>query len=384
MRELAVQSASDGMNADDRASIELEYSQLKAEITRIGDGTEYNNMKLIDGSRAKGLTSNGTFASSNAAVIDAAGTITADALFNNDELTFAYDSAATPKLTVTGSAGGTYTVDQETDQNGGRLVTVTKDSKTLTFNLETGKTDTDLDGIELSVGSTAMSNGVAGSKVSSYTANGTYTFTDGGGNTIKLTGPDSVEHEVTKAGGFSAGDEIQFDEAGIVIKLDSGYSAGELEGHELIVNDGAFTTVQVGSNNDADQAHSVASVGASVTENRITFNIADTTSAGLGISTTDLDSLGEAQSAINYLDAAIEKINDERGNIGSLQNRFEFASSNLMNSIQNNSASMSTIRDADFAVEAAGLARNQILTQSGTAMLAQANQISQNVLSLLQ
>merc|ERR1711964_962222 len=53
MRELAVQSASDGVNGDDRASIDLEFQQLKAEITRIGDGTEYNNMKLIDGSRAK-------------------------------------------------------------------------------------------------------------------------------------------------------------------------------------------------------------------------------------------------------------------------------------------------------------------------------------------
>ena len=154
----------------------------------------------------------------------------------------------------------------------------------------------------------------------------------------------------------------------------------------VVAEDGAsanFTTVQVGANNDADQAHSVASVGDDATENRITFNIADTTSEGLGISTIDLDSLGEAQSAINYLDAAIQKVNDERSNIGSLQNRFEFTSSNLLNSIQNNSASMSTIRDADFAVEAADLARNQILTQSGTAMLAQANQISQNVLSLL-
>merc|ERR1712096_269373 len=96
-----------------------------------------------------------------------------------------------------------------------------------------------------------------------------------------------------------------------------------------------------------------------------------------------VSALADAQRAVNELDAAIEKVNDERSNIGSLQNRFEFASSNLMNSIQNNSASMSTIRDADFAVEAADLARNQILTQSGSAMLAQANQISQNVLSLL-
>merc|ERR1712096_139156 len=75
-----------------------------------------------------------------------------------------------------------------------------------------------------------------------------------------------------------------------------------------------------------------ASVADNVTENRITFNIADTTSEGLGISTIDLDSLGEAQSAINYLDAAIQKVNDERSNIGSLQNRFEFTSSNLLNS----------------------------------------------------
>jgi flagellin len=83
------------------------------------------------------------------------------------------------------------------------------------------------------------------------------------------------------------------------------------------------------------------------------------------------------------LDRAIAKVNDERSNVGSLQNRLEFTSSNLMNSIQNNSASMSTIRDADFAAEAADLARNQILTQSGTAMLAQANGLSQNVLSLI-
>merc|ERR1712096_291528 len=56
MRELTVQSASDGVNGDDRTSIDLEFQQLKAEITRIGDGTEYNNMKLIDGSKAKSLT----------------------------------------------------------------------------------------------------------------------------------------------------------------------------------------------------------------------------------------------------------------------------------------------------------------------------------------
>ena len=131
-----------------------------------------------------------------------------------------------------------------------------------------------------------------------------------------------------------------------------------------------FTTIQVGSNNDADKTASVASVGANMIENSITFNMADAISEGLGISTADLSELGEAQSAINYLDAAIERINDERGNIGSQQNRLEFTSSNLPNSVQNTAASISTIRDADFAAEAADLAKKQILVQSGTAMLA--------------
>merc|ERR1712096_198737 len=193
---------------------------------------------------------------------------------------------------------------------------------------------------------------------------GTYQFVDDGADsttlTIKLASGGDPLQTVTKASGFAEGDEVNFDEVGIVIKLDTGYSKGDLQEETLQVDDGGFTTIQVGSNNDS----SVAYDDAAVTENRITFNVGNATSEGLGISTIDLDSLGEAQSAINYLDSAIARVNDERGNIGSLQNRFEFTSSNLLNSIQNNSASMSTIRDADFAVEAADLARNQILTQS--------------------
>ena len=145
--------------------------------------------------------------------------------------------------------------------------------------------------------------------------------------------------------------------------------------------------MQVGSDNDADHAagdsSDVNSPAGDVTENRITLNISDATSKGLGISDSEVSSLSDSQRSINELDAAIAKVNDERSNIGALQNRFEYTSSNLMNSIQNNSASLSTIQDADFAVEAADLARNQILTQSSSAMLAQANQISQNVLGLL-
>jgi len=320
MRELAVQSASDGVNGDDRASIDLEFQQLKAEITRIGNGTEYNNMKMIDGSRAK----------------------------------------------KTGSS-----LSEIATVGGEKAIKSASFTKTGTYSLVANGDD----------------------KMELY-------FSDADASTIDQDTVWSKVDEFVKAeGNIVADNEIHFDDAGIVLKLASGYDGTSLDEtptgvtggvtlatadqHKFTVDDSVFTTVQVGSNNDADQAASVASVGDNVTENRITFNIADATSEGLGISTIDLDSLGEAQSAINYLDAAIQKVNDERSNIGSLQNRFEFTSSNLLNSIQNNSASMSTIRDADFAVEAADLARNQILTQSGSAMLAQANQISQNVLSLL-
>ena len=190
-----------------------------------------------------------------------------------------------------------------------------------------------------------------------------------------------AEQTVTFADGFSTGDEVHFDELGISVKIDSNFAS--LSGKKLKVDQGEFYTIQVGSNNDASADAATFSSGTNATENRITFNIGDATADGLGLDGSDLIALGNSQHAINELDAAIAKVNDERSNIGALQNRFEYTSSNLMNSIQNNAASLSTIRDADFAVEAADLARNQILTQSSSAMLAQANSLSQNVLGLI-
>jgi flagellin len=296
MRELAVQSASDGVNADDRASIDLEYQQLKAEITRIGDATEYNGTKMINGHKAKGL--------------------------------------GTPS------------------------------------------------------GTTAIGNGINQTSdvyVASTARDGEYTFTYDGTNKpneLKLELDANTTQTVMVAGGFSAGDEVHFDELGISVKLDTNFAAN-LSGKELKVDEGDFYTIQVGANNDASTNATTFSSGANATENRITFNIGDATAKGLGLDGSDLTALGNSQHAINELDSAIAKVNDERSNIGALQNRFEYTSSNLMNSIQNNAASLSTIRDADFAVEAADLARNQILTQSSSAMLAQANSLSQNVLGLI-
>ncbi len=90
-----------------------------------------------------------------------------------------------------------------------------------------------------------------------------------------------------------------------------------------------------------------------------------------------------ALSSIDAIDAAIASIDTERSNLGSTQNRFTTTISNLQNGIENQSAARSRIIDADFAQETASLARSQILQQAGTAMLSQANQSGQTVMTLL-
>ena len=212
--------------------------------------------------------------------------------------------------------------------------------------------------------------------------------------TLKNLGTSTEQTLYHADGGFSEGDNLNFDDLGVTVKLGLKYqniiteddvtnTAAMIEANKLVVQNDNFVTVQVGIYNDAHHSASWASNTPWPTENRITFNISDVTAKGLGIDDSDVNTLADSQRAINGLDAAITKVNNERSNIGALQNRFEFAVSNLQSSLQNTDASRSTVLDTDFALEAAGMAKHQILTQSGTAMLAQANQISQNVLSLL-
>jgi len=114
-----------------------------------------------------------------------------------------------------------------------------------------------------------------------------------------------------------------------------------------------------------------------------TVSFAASGSVDLSADKLDLDTVAKSQGTIDSLDLMIDAVSTARSEVGAKQNRLEFTASNLMSGVQNNANSMSTIRDADFAAEAADLARNQILTQSGVAMLAQANGISANVLQLI-
>ncbi len=91
-----------------------------------------------------------------------------------------------------------------------------------------------------------------------------------------------------------------------------------------------------------------------------------------------------AQTAIGLIDTAIDAINSQRATFGAVQNRFDNVIANLMVASENQSAARSRIMDADYAAETANLSRAQILQQAGNAMVAQANQLPQQVLSLLQ
>lgn len=109
-----------------------------------------------------------------------------------------------------------------------------------------------------------------------------------------------------------------------------------------------------------------------------------TTTTTTGIGGLTVSSFTNAQETITQIDNALKSVNTSRANLGAIQNRFSSTVANLQTASENLSASRGRIQDADFASETANLSRSQILQQAGTAMLAQANALPQNVLSLLQ
>jgi len=101
------------------------------------------------------------------------------------------------------------------------------------------------------------------------------------------------------------------------------------------------------------------------------------------LNTTDLQDATNAGTALGILDEAIAEVDTFRATLGSVANRMEHAANNLMSRVEHQSAARSRIQDADYAVESANLAKAQVLQQAGTAMLAQANASTANILSLL-
>ncbi len=147
-------------------------------------------------------------------------------------------------------------------------------------------------------------------------------------------------------------------------------------GKKILGADGTTMTFQIGANTTSDDTVSVASED--MTQNADVSAV--TVSTATIASTADADAIA---SVIDNIDTALDTINDQRATFGATQSRFEAIIANLQQSVENQSAARSRIMDADFATETANLSRAQILQQAGNAMVAQANQLPQQVLSLL-
>jgi len=153
-------------------------------------------------------------------------------------------------------------------------------------------------------------------------------------------------------------------------ELDRIVNVTEYNGQKLV--DGSISTgvnFQVGMKNTGND--------------RISVSIANTGSTSLGLNDEALSTATAAQKAIAALDTALQTINTERGTLGATQNRLEMTLSNLATMHENMAAGNSRIKDVDVAEETAAMSRNQILSQAGTSVLSQANQLPQSALSLI-
>ncbi|CAN5297994.1 flagellin [soil metagenome] len=141
-------------------------------------------------------------------------------------------------------------------------------------------------------------------------------------------------------------------------------------------------TFQVGANVTSNDSIDITTTNMTTATEVTTVAGTDNTGAGRAKIDNTADATAIA-TVITNIDSALDKVNSERGTMGAAQNRFDAVIGNLQVSVENQSASKSRITDADFAMETANLSRASILQQAGTAMIAQANQSPQQVLSLL-
>jgi len=147
-------------------------------------------------------------------------------------------------------------------------------------------------------------------------------------------------------------------------------------GQTILGSNAGAKAFQIGANTTENDTITVSTTNMG-NDGSISAVTASTVTIGSSAST------GAIATVIDNIDAAIDKVNGERAMYGATQSRFDSVISNLQVSIENQTAARSRIMDADFAIETANLSRAQILQQAGNAMIAQANQLPQQVLSLL-
>ena len=382
MRELAVQASNATNSKEDREALQAEVSQLTAEIDRVAKTTSFNNMKILDGSFSGAVFQVGSNAGDNITVgalknakIDALGSVQVGASSVEIAKGTITELGEVADMSITvGDAGpvslGTIAKASSEQERLGQVVAA--------INAKTADT-----------GVTA------------------FLETDEAGNSTLSLRSDSEKAVVVSGGavdsvGFKAGvAEIQ---AGDITK-DSDIAAIKTAMAETDLTaaktkmEAAFTALghtkssTWDTESDPATADDLDKLKAAFDKELKTIaktavqgdlDIEEVDAATAGMSSLSVTTQKDAWTAIKQIDSAIDQVNASRADLGALQTRFEKSIENIDIMNENITASRGRIVDADFATETANLSRSQILQQAGTAMVAQANQLPQGVLSLLQ
>jgi len=398
MRTLAVQASNDGgLSTNAKKNIQDEIGQLQTELTRISDTTQFNGKKLLDG-KYSGVFQVGANTSAQDQITVSIQTKNAAGLgavgLGVDKLDVTKAGA-----TLSGATAGSAAVAASTGTASTATLSFADDAavatwvggladKTTDFKVNGTAVDvtgvTTLSGLATAIGgTTGVSAAVTGGQVV-ITAddNGSDPVTVAGATTSATTvGTDDVAATpaakatgtVTVAGDAVAGNINYTDAAGTVTSVDLATVAA------------GWTDATSAADKLTSLNNELAAVGGTATATADGFSIALTaTTAGAGSYSVSGSENAGALSAVDAIDSAITEVSSVRSQLGAVQNRFDHTINNLNVAVENLSASESRIRDTDMAQEMVAFTRSQILSQAGTAMLAQAKSLPQSVLQLLQ
>jgi flagellin len=426
MRELAVQAANDTNVTADRVNIQAEVTQLQAEIDRIAGQTTWNGVPVLDNSFTDkqlqiGADGNQTLSFSVSGVsssligthqIEAEGFATMDAA----NATAVRPNAAVANGYVIQGSRGTGTTAAITGAESAKQLAAAVNAITSTTGVSATAVTNVKIGVTTVTGNVNVTGFSLGGTVAGATDLGDFTITatdltnmrdaiNAKASTTGITakfGDSKAELILTDADG----DDIVIDDfetsandtvlSATVLKADGVTPASALTGTTtakggtvIALKDGNASgfqqTVVSGSVILSDTAQITVTGGVSRTADAVSGTAigANATSSLQAVSGVDVSTVTAAANSIARIDGAIDMVNARRAELGAISNRLDNTMTNLSNIAANAEASRSQIEDADFAAESANLAKQQIMLQAGTAMLAQANASQQNVLSLI-
>ncbi len=417
MRELAVQSANGIYTAEDREAIQAEIDQLNAEINRISETTEFNTMTLLDGNiDRKSYSSNNNVnlvsLSDTVSIGDYTVTVTQDArqaVLIGAEAAFTGDATA---VTITAAEAGSININ-------GESITI-NEGDTLDEVFTKIRDAGDAVGVSVfatdSLTNTTGSRELAGYESVAWAEDTRLAFvsSDYGSNQkieIYCDNPDlanllglSASKVSTTGFDAKAGISTGFNTTATISITGNRVTVTDRNNFEMIVeiepgtvgdvfDDYAIDDPDVGiATAGTDETVSISVLDAGPMDLQIGANegqimsvrIPKVNSATLGIDKVNIGTADGAQEAISTLDDAINLVSSIRSKLGAYQNRLEHSISNLDTTSENMTESLSRISDVDMAEEMANYTQKNVLAQAGTAMLAQANQRPQTILTLLQ